>query len=333
MKREEGSAEGIAQAIARIQEAELQAPEALRESFRACLEHLTELQERVEREVGDTSGRPAGLSGPDFATLLERSSLGAPGAAALRARTGAEVRERVEKRLAQLEGCTATSTRPQSDGAREPVRKTLGQLHTLLRGYLEHRRRQNEEQPDATDRSEASQVVCNVGMRLVVSSSSSMPVPTTLRYRSSDPYAIEAWFRASPTELVRWVFSREILAAGLRTSAGVMDVKMRPAVSVGMEVVFITLQSPEGTALLEAPRAALQKFLRQTFDLVAPGDEGQHVDVDELFKLTARSAQERVGRADDVAVLVGEEDDDEDDLDQQSESAQLLDEQEGHDSW
>ncbi|MET7988476.1 SsgA family sporulation/cell division regulator [Streptomyces sp. NPDC005281] len=332
MKREEGSAEVLAQAIARIQEAELHAPEALRESFRACLEHLTELQERVDQELGDTSGRPDGLSGPDFATLLERSSLGAPGAAALRARTGAEIRERVEKRLAELEGCATTGTQPHSDGAIEPVRGTLGRLHSLLRGYLEHRRRQNEAQPKAKGSSQAFQVVCNVRMRLVVSSSSSMPVPTTLRYRSSDPYAIEAWFRASPNELVRWVFSREILTAGLRTSAGVMDVKMRPAVSVGMEVVFITLQSPEGTALLEAPRAALQKFLRQTFDLVAPGDEGQHVDVDELFKLTTRDAQGTVGRTDDVAALVSEEKDHEDDLDQQAESAQLLDEQEGHDS-
>ncbi|TVZ76181.1 sporulation and cell division protein SsgA [Streptomyces sp. BK340] len=333
MKREEGLADGVAEAIARIQEAELHAPEALRPSFRACLEHLTELQERLDREVGGIGGRPDGLAGPDFATLLKQSSLGTPGATALRARTGAGVRERIEKRFAELEGSVPNDAPPHSAGEVEPVRRVAGQLRTLFTGYLEHRRRQAEEQPEDKERPDTSEVVCEVSMRLVVSSSSSMPVPTRLRYRRSDPYAIEAWFRTGPGELVHWVFSRELLAAGLRTSAGVMDVKIRPAVSVGMEVVFITLQSPEGTALLEAPRAALQKFLRRTNGLVAPGDEGRHVDVDELCNLTALDGRDTVGRPDAAIEELSEEEEHEVDPDQQAEPDQLLDEQGGHDNW
>lgn len=329
MKREED----LAEAIARVQEAELHAPEALRPSFRACLEQLAELQERLDREAGETGGRPEGLSGPDFATLLKRSSLGTPGAAALRARTGAEVRERIERRLAELEGSVPNDAPPGSAGEAEPVRRVASQLRTVFRYYLEHRRRQAKEQPKDKECPDTSEVVCEVSMRLVVSSSSSMPVPTRLRYRRSDPYAIEALFRTGPGKLVSWVFSRELLAAGLHTSAGVMDVKIRPAASHGMEVVFITLQSPEGTALLEAPRATLQKFLRRTNGLVAPGDERRHVDVDELFKLTALDGRDPVGRPDAAIGPTSEEEEHEDGPDQRAEPDQLLDEQNGHDNW
>lgn len=336
MKREESLTDRVAEAITRIQEAELHAPEALRPNFRACLEQLTELQERLDAEAGGAGGRPDGLTGPDFATLLKRSSLGTPGAAALRARTGAEVRERIERRLAELEGSVPNDAPPHSAEA-EPVRRFAGELRTLFRSYLEHRRQQAKEQPEDKECPDTSEVVCEVSMRLVVSRKSSMPVPTRLRYRQSDPYAIEAWFRTGPDELVHWVFSRELLAAGLRTSAGAMDVKIRPAVSHGTEVVFITLQSPEGTALLEAPRVALQKFLRRTNGLVAPGDERRHVDVDELFKLTALDGRNTVGRLDAAIEPVNEEEEHEeeeyeDGTDQRAESDQLLDEQRGHDN-
>lgn len=333
MKREEGPADGVAQAIARIQEAEQHASEALRPRFRACLDELTELQERVDREVGETGGRPDGLTGPDFATLLERSSLGTPGAAALRARTGAEVLERIERRQAQLETRATNDAPLHSDSDGETVRGAASRLHTLLRSYLEDRRRQLKKQPEDKDGPETSEVVCEVSMRLVVSSDSSRSVPTRLRYRPSDPYAIEASFQTGPGKLVRWFFAREILAAGLRTSAGSGDVKIRPSVSVGREVVCITLQSPEGTALLEAPRAALQRFLRRTNGLVAPGDEGRHVDVDELLKLTAPHGWDPVDRPEDATEPVNEETGHQDSPDQRAQSDQVLDEQRGHDNW
>ncbi|MFJ5779047.1 SsgA family sporulation/cell division regulator [Streptomyces sp. NPDC093094] len=284
------------------------------------------------------------LSGPDFATLLKQSSLGTPGATALRARTGAEARERVEKRLAEMAGGAPGTAPPDSPGEAEPVRKTAGRLSALLRGYIEQRRRQTEEQPQNKDRPDTSEVVCEVGMRLVVSSSSSARVPTKLRYRRSDPYAIEAWFRTGPDEEVHWVFSRELLAAGLRTPAGEMDVKIRPAVTVGTEVVHITLQTSEGTALLEAPRAAVQRFLRRTNELVAPGDERRHVNMDDLLELAASDGRDAPGRPGTPVEPVAPEGEYEDDEyegeeykgeehedDETAEPGQLLDEQQGHD--
>ncbi|MGC0334503.1 hypothetical protein RKD23_007493 [Streptomyces sp. SAI-170] len=331
MKREERLADGVAEAIARIQEAELLAPEELRPSVRACLEHLTELQERMDREAEGRGARAGGVTGPDFATLLKQSSLGTPGATALRARTGAEVRERIQRRLSELEEGVPTDAPPHSVGEAAPVRKVAGQVGTLLRSYLEQRRQHAEKQPEHKECPDPSEVTCEISMRVVVSSSSSAPVPTKLRYRRSDPYAIEAWFRTGPDELVHWVFSRELLTAGLRTSAGVMDVKIRPAVSVGTEVVFITLQSPEGTALLEAPRAALQKFLRRTNDLVAPGDERRHVNVDELFELTALNRRDTSSRPATAVEPVSEQDEHEDSPDHRAEPDQLLDNQKGPD--
>ncbi|MFD7446944.1 SsgA family sporulation/cell division regulator, partial [Streptomyces sp. NPDC059909] len=47
-------------------------------------------------------------------------------------------------------------------------------------------------------------------------------------------------------------------------------------------VVCIELSSPEGHALLEAPKRAVKAFLKCTDDVVPPGTEHLHFDVDSL---------------------------------------------------
>ncbi|MFE4415423.1 SsgA family sporulation/cell division regulator [Streptomyces sp. NPDC056821] len=91
-----------------------------------------------------------------------------------------------------------------------------------------------------------------------------------------------------------------MVAAGLRTHTGAGDVKIWPRNDSGATTICISLGSPEGTAVLEAPKAALQTFLRRTNNLVPPGTEWQHVDIDGAFDLTTLQAKEdqRQTRAD-----------------------------------
>ncbi len=55
-------------------------------------------------------------------------------------------------------------------------------------------------------------VSCELHLRLVVSSESSLPVPAGLRYDTADPYAVHATFHTGAEETVEWVFARDLLA-------------------------------------------------------------------------------------------------------------------------
>ncbi len=131
-------------------------------------------------------------------------------------------------------------------------------------------------------------VSCEIQLRLVVSSGSSVPVPAELRYETSDPYAVHATFHTGESESVDWVFARDLLADGLRRAAGSGDVRVWPVRRRGQDLVCIALSSPEGHALLEAPARTLQTFLDRTNAAVRPGTEHRYFDIDvELAQLLA----------------------------------------------
>lgn len=128
-------------------------------------------------------------------------------------------------------------------------------------------------------RSRAS-VSCDLRLRLLVSGSSALTIAATMRYDSDDPHAVHATFHTGDDETVEWVFARDLLAEGLREPAGYGDVRVWPSRSRGVEVVCISLSSPEGHALLEAPADELHGFLNRTYVAVAPGSEHLHMDLD-----------------------------------------------------
>ena len=101
----------------------------------------------------------------------------------------------------------------------------------------------------------STSVTCELHLRLVVSSESSLPVPAGLRYDSADPYAVHATFHTGARETVDWVFARDLLAEGLRRPTGCGDVRVWPSRNRGQGIVCIALSSPEGEALLEAVEA------------------------------------------------------------------------------
>ena len=72
-------------------------------------------------------------------------------------------------------------------------------------------------------------VSCELHLRLVVSSESSLPVPAGLRYDTADPYAVHATFHTGAEETVEWVFARDLLAEGLHRPTGTGDVRVWPS--------------------------------------------------------------------------------------------------------
>ncbi|MFE9557816.1 SsgA family sporulation/cell division regulator [Streptomyces sp. NPDC006703] len=109
-----------------------------------------------------------------------------------------------------------------------------------------------------------------------------VPVPATLRYDSTDPYAVCLSLGVPSTGTVDWVFARSLLLEGLRRPRGLGDVLVRPLHRGQRGSVRIVLRSPAGVALLEIAVSAVTAFLEATHLVVAPGTEELHIDLDRL---------------------------------------------------
>jgi hypothetical protein len=124
-------------------------------------------------------------------------------------------------------------------------------------------------------------LVQGVAVRLVVSHDYSLPLCMRLRYEPADPYVVRAaFFTCDCDEPVEWALGRDLLADGLRGSAGEGDVRIRPAVGRGDRAMYLTLRNSAGTAVLEVPTQDLKTFLQNTEALVPRGTESRHIDWD-----------------------------------------------------
>ena len=94
-------------------------------------------------------------------------------------------------------------------------------------------------------------VEASVHLRLVVADADAVPLPVSLRYSASDPYAVRAVFSGDGME-VEWVFARDLLRNGLTCPVGDGDVHVWPSWGTGRELLMISLTSPDGQAVLEA---------------------------------------------------------------------------------
>ncbi|MEU6950534.1 SsgA family sporulation/cell division regulator [Streptomyces sp. NPDC046316] len=73
---------------------------------------------------------------------------------------------------------------------------------------------------------------------------------------------------------------RDLLADGLKGSAGDGDVRIWSAAGRGDRAMCIALASRAGTALLEVPVQDIRAFLQSTEALVPRGAESGHIDRD-----------------------------------------------------
>jgi hypothetical protein len=123
-------------------------------------------------------------------------------------------------------------------------------------------------------------VTAELDLRLVVPGSQSLPVIADMSYDLSDPYALRVAFHTGTSDVVEWTFARALLTEGVTHPVGEGDVQVWPSHSSGRPVVCLSLSSPSGRALFEAPLTDLVEFLTKTYAVVPTGSESDYVDVD-----------------------------------------------------
>jgi hypothetical protein len=123
-------------------------------------------------------------------------------------------------------------------------------------------------------------VSAELGLSLLVPEHGAVPLIASMCYSADDPYAIRMAFHVGGDEPVEWIFARELLSTGMHGPAGEGDVQVWPSQPDGLEVLNLALSSPFGEAHFEAPRVATAEFLNRTYDLIAPGREGEFLDLD-----------------------------------------------------
>lgn len=101
-----------------------------------------------------------------------------------------------------------------------------------------------------------------------------------LAYDPTCPYAVTVTF-AGETSAVTWTFGRDLLLHGIYEPAGDGDVRVRPALDAfGQSVLLIELHSPTGQAHVQAPAREVHRFVEAMAEVVPPGTESQHLDLD-----------------------------------------------------
>ena len=125
-----------------------------------------------------------------------------------------------------------------------------------------------------------STVSAELELHLVVPGGDSLPVDALLRYETSDPYAVHVGFHTGGEDVVEWTFARQLLTDGVTRAVGEGDVQVWPAHGGTEQLVCLSLSSPSGTALFEAPLGRLVEFLTQTYAAVPTGSESDYVDLD-----------------------------------------------------
>ncbi len=132
-------------------------------------------------------------------------------------------------------------------------------------------------------------------LRLVLSPERSIPVPSRLTYRSTDPYAVHISFHIGSAAPVSWSFARELLVEGVFRPCGHGDVRVWPTKSGAGSVICLALTASDGDALIEAPAAAVSTWLERTLRAVPPGTETAQLGLDEgLRELLGPAARDEL---------------------------------------
>jgi hypothetical protein len=126
-------------------------------------------------------------------------------------------------------------------------------------------------------------VTADITLNLVVGDEHSMPVPACFSYSAHEPLSVTAAFQGNDTS-VKWVFARSLLKDGVSGPVGEGDVACWPTTVCGEQVVCISLRSPSGQALLEAPLDEVSSFLQRAFEVVPEGSESDFLDLDGLIQ-------------------------------------------------
>ncbi|MEV4560117.1 SsgA family sporulation/cell division regulator [Kitasatospora sp. NPDC049285] len=107
-------------------------------------------------------------------------------------------------------------------------------------------------------------------------------VRTLFRYAAERPYEVRLTFHLGRPDEADWVFSRELLRDGMESLSGQGDIKLWPAYCpCHGSTLHLALESPHGSALLEASRPQVRDWLERTYALVPEATEAELLPSDE----------------------------------------------------
>ena len=148
-------------------------------------------------------------------------------------------------------------------------------------------------------------VSAELGLGLVATENTIVPLMASMSYDSTDPYAVRMAFDVGTDEPVEWTLARDLLAAALHGREGIGDVQAWPSAAscdpaaggalsgaaAGSAILNIAMSSPFGQAQFEASARAVGEFLRRTYQLVPAGQESGYLDFDaELTELLSQAS-------------------------------------------
>jgi hypothetical protein len=133
-------------------------------------------------------------------------------------------------------------------------------------------------------------VSAELGLGLVGPERTIVPLMASLYYSCADPYEVRMAFHVGSDDPVEWVLARDLLAAGLRASEGIGDVRAWPSAAssdpaaagagVGAGILNIAMSSPFGQAQFETSARAVEEFLARTYAVVPAGLEPDYLNLD-----------------------------------------------------
>ncbi|WP_371479082.1 SsgA family sporulation/cell division regulator [Kitasatospora sp. NBC_00315] len=121
-------------------------------------------------------------------------------------------------------------------------------------------------------------------MRIALGDDAVGDVRTRFRFDPHRPYEVLLTFHLGRPDEADWVFSRDLLRAGLTTLSGHGDVKLWPAYCpCHGSTLHVALESPHGSALLEVARPTVQAWLERTYAQVSAAAEAAYGPTDAHF--------------------------------------------------
>jgi hypothetical protein len=134
---------------------------------------------------------------------------------------------------------------------------------------------------------DGERLTTQLSARVLRPGSGSLAARIHLSYGPGDPYAVVMVIRVPGNAEVRWMFSRDLLAEGIRCSSGMGDVTVTPCPEVPSDLLHMTLRNDVSSAVMEMRLAPIKEFLRSTYELVPAGWEGVFLKVDDDVRAIA----------------------------------------------